>query len=137
MPLNGGHIGFALQTDGLGYFVMGAVGLYFKIGSQVFDALVVNAIDLGRLSAAKQLGQLSVGYKLHIMKIVVIQVCVAMHKSFWPLCGNVLVQGATKSNIDNLKSAANAQNWLSRFHKRLNQTLVVLIADAVTFPARV
>ena len=71
------------------------------------------------------------------MKIAVVQVGVAVHEGFRPLCGNVLVQGATKSHVDNLKSSANTQNWLFRFHKRFNQSLVVLISNAVTFPARV
>ena len=71
------------------------------------------------------------------MKIAVVQVCVAVHEGFRPLCGNVLVQGATKSHVDNLEATANAQNWFSRFYKRFNQTFVVLISNAVTFPARV
>ena len=125
------------MANGLDHAVFGAACLHGKVSGQVFDALVVDAVDFGVCLVAQQLLQAAAVHHFQGMEMQVVDLGIAVRPRVGTLGGNVLVQGAAKGDVDELQAPANPKHRLAGRHKRVHQSNFVGVTIAVTVPAGV
>ena len=104
VPLRSGDIAFAgrMAVDGLRNVIGYAPSLDLKTRGDVFDALVVNAVDPGHIGVGEEFRQAGAFDDVNIVLMAILGVRVAVYLCSGHLGEDVLVERATERHIDEL-----------------------------------
>src|SRR4051812_46451940 len=70
------------------------------------------------------------------MEVLIVDFPIAVIAGVRDLCGDILVERASKSHVDELRSTADAQHGFSLMEKLAHELLLVEIANPVSVPLR-
>jgi len=137
VPLRGRDIALeraGLAEDGLGNAVGQAPGLHIELGRHVLDALVVDAVHACAVQRGVQRLQPAAGHDGDVVVVAVVLGGIAVQLRAGHLGLDVLVERSAEGHVDQLQTAADAEDGLAGLGKRLDHGQVVEVAHAVAQP---